>query len=78
MVEHPTPEQTLAAWFDRVVPGWYALVQDVFPGGESVNKTHRANCGLLVRRGLLQPERYDGLATYQRSLDVTQRYCSDR
>ena len=70
----PTPDQTEGIWIGRTEEQGYYYVQDVFPGDTPRDAWHRANCRLLVARGLLQAERRNGRVPPPGEWVQTQRY----
>ena len=71
----PTLDQTEGIWITRTENNGYHYVQEVFKGEMPRERFHRANCQLLIRRGSLEPESFDGLAPGQRIWNATLRYC---
>ncbi|HLI08032.1 MAG TPA: hypothetical protein VKV40_15800 [Ktedonobacteraceae bacterium] len=70
----PTPEQTAALWLLRAWGQNYCYVQDVFPADSPIDRAHRNNCRLLIKRDYLRPEIDDGVKPYRRFWDMTVRY----
>lgn len=70
----PTADQTAALWLLRVWDQKYCYVQDVFAGDSPIERAHRNNCRLLIKRNYLRPEVDDGVKPYRRSWDMTIRY----
>ncbi|WP_220198063.1 hypothetical protein [Ktedonospora formicarum] len=71
----PTLNQTEGVWITRTKNQGYHYIQEIFPGDTPQEHFHRANCRLLITRGILAPEHQDDLRSSQRAWDVTQRYC---
>ncbi len=70
----PTPDETAALWLLRTWGEKYWYVQDVFAGDNPVERAHRDNCSLLIKRNYLRPEVDDGVKPYRRYWDMTLRY----
>jgi hypothetical protein len=70
----PTPDETAALWLLRAWGQKYCYVQDVFAGDSSIERAHRDNCRLLIKRNYLRPEVDDGVKPYRRYWDMTIRY----
>ena len=70
----PTPDETAALWLLRAWDQKYCYVQDIFAGDNPIERAHRDNCRLLIKRNYLRPEVDDGLKPYRRCWDMTIRY----
>lgn len=70
----PTLDQTEGIWIDRTSNQGEHYIQEVFFKENSRELAHRANCGMLIQRGSLQPEHPDHLQPRQRVWDKAQRY----
>lgn len=70
----PTIDQTEGIWIARTNNQGHHSIQEVFSGKTEIERTHRANCRLLLQRGSLEPEHPDHLLPSQRVLIETERY----
>lgn len=70
----PTLDQTAAIWIIQAWDQEYCYVQDIFPGDTHVDRAHRNNCRLLIKKHCLIPEVDDGLKPYLRFWDMAVRY----
>lgn len=71
----PTVDQTEGVWIIRTNDQDYHYIQEVFPKDIEIDRMHRANCRLLIQKGVLQPEHGDRLPPAQRRWNDRERYC---
>jgi hypothetical protein len=66
----PNIDQTEGIWIARTNDQGYHSIQETFSQETEIERTHRANCRLLILRGSLQPEHDDRLppSPYRRYL----------
>jgi hypothetical protein len=66
-------ELTLTEWI-RAAGNEYRFIREVFAKNDEIDRRHRANCRLLVRRGKLKAEDDDGVTLGPFTLDENKRY----